>query len=212
MTAPMDDAPGGPQVQRPQGFLSRQLGPLPMWAWLGVGLGGLLALASWRKNKQQAQQNVNQGTLPTTQTASGSTPASLIPQFVNQVFNQESPPIVNVTNTQTTSNPVTVNPPATGAPAPPPPHNPPPAPPPAKPPAQQPQGQWVTVGVWNSTNAPWNSTLWGIAQHIYGNGALYPKIWQANAPGVMRPDGSTNNPKDTNANLIHPGDRIWVPA
>lgn len=76
----------------------RKLGPLPMWAWMGVGLGAALAFASWQKNKKAAaataSQNANAatGTLPTMQTASGSTPASLIPQFVNQVFNQEEPP------------------------------------------------------------------------------------------------------------------------
>ena len=76
----------------------RKAGPMPVWAWMGVGLGVALAIAMWNKNKKAAAASASQnataatGTLPTMQTASGSTPASLIPQFVNQVFNQEEPP------------------------------------------------------------------------------------------------------------------------
>lgn len=210
MTAPVEEGPptgGGGSV------FTRKLGPFPTWVWMGLGLAAMLAYASISKNKKAAaaaaQQNT--GTLPTNPTASGSTPASLIPQFVNQVYNQESPPTVNLTNNVTTpvtvknteNEKTTVTPPAT----PPPPSA---TPPPPKPAPQPPQGQWVTVGVWTSTNAPWNSTLWGIAQHIYGNGALYPKIFAANKSGVMRPDGTAGFISDPN--LIHPGDRIWVPA
>jgi hypothetical protein len=81
--------------------LTRKLGPIPVWAWMGVGLGIALAYTSIKKNKAAASATAQQsataatGQLPTMQTASGSTPASLIPQFVNQVFNQESPPVAS---------------------------------------------------------------------------------------------------------------------
>lgn len=90
----------------------RKLGPLPMWAWMGIGLGVALAYTSWTKNKKAEaaakQGPPTSGTLPTQQTASGSTPASLIPQFVNQVYNQESPPIVSAPTSAPTTNPVTM--------------------------------------------------------------------------------------------------------
>lgn len=207
MSQPMtEEPPGGGDTGG--GPFTRHLGPFPLWVWMGLGLAVVLAYANWSKAKKSAA-NANQGTLPTAQTASGSTPASLIPQFVNQVYENPSPPVINVgpfNNTQT----VTTPPPAPG-------DNdnndhdhphPPPAPHPN--PHPQPAGQWVTVGVWSSTNAPWNSTLWGIAQHTYGNGALYPKIFAANKQGVVRPDGTSGF--ITNPNLIHPGDRIFVPA
>lgn len=211
MSQPMQEEPPGGDTGGGGGPFTRKLGPFPLWVWMGLGLAVVLAYANWSKSKKSAA-TANQGTLPTAQTASGSTPASLIPQFVNQVYENPTPPVINVgpfNNTQTVTPPPADN---DGGdhdhdpPHPPPTPTPTPTPGPPKPPA----GQWVTVGVWSSTNAPWNSTLWGIAQHSYGNGALYPKIFAANKTGVVRPDGTSGF--ITNPNLIHPGDRIFVPA
>lgn len=192
---------------------TRRLGAFPLWVWMGLGLAGLLVWTDYSKNKKAAAQ-AQQTTLPTTQTASGSEPASLIPQFVNQVYENPTPPVVNVSQnvnpTTPVTVPVTVNNPAPPAQAPPPPPQAPPPPPAAPPPPPPPAGQWVTVAKWTAGNAPWNSTLWGIAQHFYGNGAEYGKIYQANATGVMRPDGSVG--AISNPNLIYPNERIWVPA
>jgi hypothetical protein len=96
MMAEENDNPGSGSEKSGGNVFTRKLGPLPMWAWMGIGLGGALAVTSWSKNKKAAAAaaagpNPN-GTLPSQQTASGSTPASLIPQFVNQVYNQETPP------------------------------------------------------------------------------------------------------------------------
>lgn len=52
------------------------------------------------------------------------------------------------------------------------------------------------VGHWPA----WDSTLWGIAQHYYGNGALWPKIYAANQAKI-----------GPNANLIHPGLVLTIP-
>ena len=206
-----DDAPGG-NAGGGGGTFNKKMGAFPLWVWMGLGLAGLLAVSNWKKNKAAASQTASSQTTlgaagQTGQTYANSYDASLIPQFVNQTYTEVSPPIVNVgpfnqsqqqTQTQTQS-------------APPPPPSPQPTPQPApNPTPQPPAGQWVTVSPWSSVNAPWNSTLWGIAQHTYGNGALYPKIFAANKTGVVRPDGTSgtiNNP-----NLIYPGQRIWVPA
>lgn len=211
-----DDAPGG-NAGGGGGAFSRKMGAFPLWVWMGLGLAGVLAYSNWKKNKAAASQTASSQTTlgaagQTGQTYANSYDASLIPQFVNQTYTEVSPPVVNVgpfNNNQTQ----TVTPPP-----PPPPHDhepPPPAPTPTPQPApnpipQPPAGQWVTVAPWSSYNAPWNSTLWGIAQHTYGNGALYPKIFAANRVGVVRPDGTSGF--ISNPNLIHPGDRIWVPA
>lgn len=199
--APMQEEPPGGGGDGGGNVFTNKVGPFPLWVWMGLSLAILLAITNWKKQKTTAS-TANQGTLPTNDTASGSTPASLIPQFVNQVYNNPGPPTQVTVNT-----PVTVDtdndPTHPTPPPPPPPHGGPPPPKPA------PKGQWVTVGVWNSTNAPWNSTLWGIANHIYGNGALDAKIFAANKKGVMRPDGSQGVVSDIN--LVHPGDRIWVP-
>lgn len=76
------------------------------------------------------------------------------------------------------------------------------------PPVTQPppsQVRWVVVTPWPSKFG----TLWGIAQHYYGSGAQYPRIYNANRVGVTRPDGTQGTIR--NPNLIYPGQRLWVP-
>lgn len=67
--------------------------------------------------------------------------------------------------------------------------------PPTTPPPPQPKGQFVTVTTFGTGS--WSSTLWGIAQHFYGNGALWQRIAQANG---------NVNPRD-----LHIGQRLFVP-
>lgn len=208
-----DDAPGGNAGGG--GAFTKKVGAFPLWVWMGLGLAGLLAISNWKKNKAAASQTASSQTSlgaagQTGQTYANSYDASLIPQFVNQTYTEVAPPVVNINQSQTQTQP-TDNGDHDHWHAPPPPPSPQPTPQPApNPTPQPPAGQWVTVAPWSSVNAPWNSTLWGIAQHTYGNGALYPKIFAANKTGVVRPDGTSgtiNNPK-----LIYPGQRIWVPA
>jgi nucleoid-associated protein YgaU len=91
-------------------------------------------------------------------------------------------------------------------PTPPPPAPPAPPPSPPSPPAPAPQNQrWVIVTPWPTRF----STLWGIASWAYGRGADWPRIYNANAIGVRRPDGSNGMIK--NPNLIYTGWRIYVP-
>jgi len=65
---------------------ARKLGPLPLWAWMGIGLAVALGYYYFRNNKaSQAAQN-------TASTGTSTTDSSLIPQFVNQVYTQNAPP------------------------------------------------------------------------------------------------------------------------
>jgi hypothetical protein len=80
-------------VSAPQGRSSsspftRQLGPMPLWGWMGVGLALALAYYLWHKNKASAAAS----TSAQAGTASGTTDSSLVPQFVNQTYVQGSPP------------------------------------------------------------------------------------------------------------------------
>lgn len=63
-------------------------------------------------------------------------------------------------------------------------------------PTQNQPARTVTVGAWPA----WNSTLWGISEHYYGNGADYMKIYNANKATVG------NNPS-----LLHPGEVLTIP-
>ena len=68
---------------------TRQLGPMPLWGWMAVGLALVLLYVYWKKD--QASQSTS-GTSSDTSGGSGTTDSSLIPQFVNQVYTQTSPP------------------------------------------------------------------------------------------------------------------------
>lgn len=65
-------------TKKPTGsFLTRKYGPLPMWAWMGLSLGVLLAISMWQSNKT-----------PQTNTAPAATPSgvsytNLPPQFID---------------------------------------------------------------------------------------------------------------------------------
>lgn len=82
---------------------TRKMGPLPLWAWMGVGLAVVLVYANWQKSKQGASST---GTGTAAGAASVNSPggvdASLVPQFINQTYTNETPPAapnVTVNNT-----------------------------------------------------------------------------------------------------------------
>lgn len=65
---------------------TKQIGPLPMWGWMGVALAAALAYFFWHKNKAAATAASPTNTPATTN-------SSLIPQFVNQVYTGNAPPV-----------------------------------------------------------------------------------------------------------------------
>lgn len=90
---------------------TRKVGPLPMWAWMGLVLLVAVFYYLYKKNKASSTSSTN----PTTSAAStaantpGGVDASLVPQFVNQVYNQETPPAApNVTETNSNNTNSTV--------------------------------------------------------------------------------------------------------
>lgn len=64
---------------------TRKIGPLPMWGWMGIATLGAVGFALYKKNSS-ANATASSGA------PSGTTDQSLVPQFVNQVYDQESPP------------------------------------------------------------------------------------------------------------------------
>lgn len=185
-------------------MLTRKVGPLPVWVWAVIGL----ALAIIYK------------TIMANRAASAAAAAQTDPGTgVQLIGGDQTPPVVfqNFTNVTT---PITV-PPGGGRMFPPvmppvgttPPVNmippiipriiaPGVAPPP---PPSAPAGQWVTIAKWTKVNAPWNSTLFGIAKQLKGNGNAWGAIW--NDPANAAERTRRKEPK-----LIQPGDRIFVPA
>lgn len=80
---------------------TRKVGPLPMWAWMGLAL--LVAVLYYMVKKKSSSTTSSGATQsPSTVNTPGGVDASLVPQFVNQVYNQETPPAapnVTVNNT-----------------------------------------------------------------------------------------------------------------
>lgn len=75
-------------------FLTKQIGPLPLWAWLGLLLFGAIGYYVWSKHNSATSTNAATNN---TSTGTGTTDSSLIPQFVNQVYTNQAPPETPVT-------------------------------------------------------------------------------------------------------------------
>jgi LysM repeat protein len=90
-----------PEVQPESGnVFTRKVGPLPMWAWMGIALALAIVYYLYKKNKAGSTSSQNSAQNSSVNTPGG-VDASLVPQFVNQVYNQETPPVapnVTVTN------------------------------------------------------------------------------------------------------------------
>ena len=195
-------------------FLTEKKGPLPLWAWLLIGLG-LAVTFSVIRNNLAAKKNADQGTTADTETGDNvdliggnQRPPIVFQNYSTSIF---TPPMGGRTTPPVAPPPVTTPPaappPPSDGPATPPPDKQPPTPkPPAtKPPVKKPAGQWVTVSKWTAKNPPWNSTVWGIANHIYHNGSRWTSIWNA-------PQNAALKTRRKDPQHIQPGDKIWVPA
>jgi hypothetical protein len=185
-------------------FVGKKLGPLPVWAWMGLGLGGALAISTWRSNKAASEED---------ETASADDPViqsyempdSIQPTYTFQNYDQDRTyitmpsmppaggrPATPVETVPATTTPTTTTPAATST---------------VKPAAAAPKGVWVTVVKWaKGQKAGTPSTLWGIAEKVYGKGkgGTWTKIWNA-------PQNAALKKKRGKPELIQPGDKFWVP-
>lgn len=57
----------------------------------------------------------------------------------------------------------------------------------------------------------WDGSLWGIALHWYGNGALYPRIYAANAALIEATARAHGFPTSGAGHWIFPGERLAIP-
>lgn len=96
-------------TSRPKGnVLTKPMGPLPMWGWMAIIAGIAVLYSFYKKSKgttsasQQSASTVDQP---------GGVDSSLVPQFINQTYNQETPPAApNVTvNNTVPVPPTTIN-------------------------------------------------------------------------------------------------------
>lgn len=94
-----------------------------MWAWMGIALAIAIVFYLYKKH-QSASSNSTSSAQNSSAAGGVNSPggvdASLVPQFVNQVYNQETPPVApNVTVTNNIPADNDTQPTGTGTPAPP---------------------------------------------------------------------------------------------
>jgi len=183
-----------------QSVIWQRKGPLPVWAWLIVGLAVVFVVVWWRRNRAAAESTEAatgyEDELPGDQSAP---PIFIVPSAATPAVNVNNPitvvpgPVVTVPTA----------PPAGGSPPPVTPPKPAPTPVPKPPP-----GKKVSVVKFTTRNPPWNSTLWGIWNYARSRGGTAPN-WQAvwNHPlnaALRKLRGS--------ATRIRPGDTVFVPG
>lgn len=253
-------------------MLTQKYGPLPMWAWMGLGLGGALAYSSWQRNKL------------------GAAPAASSPNATQtpQIPGSQTAPFVFLANIGPSTQPM--KPPGAGRPIPAPTTGPPPPPvnlrvtgtsassvslawdaaagatsydveersalgasktsvsgvtftkdrlapnlshvfsviarnaygasqpvsitastkedggggPPSGPP---PQRRTVVVEAWPAKR----STLWGIAEEVYGTGSRMGDIYNANASLIESTAQRNGRPNSNGGHWIYPGMTLQLP-
>lgn len=198
MTAPAQTAPA---KSGPRALLTEKRGPLPVWAWLALGLALLLGVVLWRRNRASAGNAVATGDddeVGGDQTA----PAVFI-------IPPGPAPVVNINGVETAP----AAPPGAGSPPPGVPSTPGPVPnknpgpkaPPKAPPKKPAPKAYETVSVkrYTNSNPPWQSTLSGIASHF--GISDWHKIW--NDPKNVGIRNARKDPK-----FIRPDDKIYVPT
>lgn len=112
--APVSAPPRAPSRSSSGGggnVLTHRLGPLPTWVWIAIAAALIIAYSWWKSKSADTASSAN--------TASSSTPADQVPQFVNQTYTTVTPPSVNVTTgAAAPATPATPAAPATPAPTP----------------------------------------------------------------------------------------------
>lgn len=80
------------------GFFTRKIGPLPMWGWVAI-IGGIILLYAYKK-KSSSAATADQSAGGAN--SAGGVDSSLVPQFINQTYDNSTPPAapnVTVNNT-----------------------------------------------------------------------------------------------------------------
>lgn len=156
---------------------------LPVWAWLGVGglsAAGVYVFLRRYRTAAQAQK------APDANAAMGPT------KDYPLVIPLPGPPGQSIKGDPgEAGKPGPPGPTPTPIPAPPPVQTPPPPPAPAPAPAPEPMRTYTVLR---------GDSLWKIAQQFYGNGALWPRIYEHNRD-IIGP----------NPNLIQPGWELGIP-
>jgi hypothetical protein len=78
-----ETAPEAPARGKKENVFTRKIGPLPMWAWVGI-IGAVILGWSLYKSKTSGGTAASQ--------TGATTDASQVPQFVNQTYAQPGPP------------------------------------------------------------------------------------------------------------------------
>ena len=179
-----DDTGGG-------SFYTKKVGPMPVWAWMALTVGALLAVSTWQKNKSASK------TEEETAVSTATVPDDLRPMYT---FVDADTTLVTQNTTVAGRTRLPSKPPTTPTPTT-------PTPTPTTPTPTEPAGRWVTVVKWAAGQKEGTpSTLWGIAKMVYGDGKYWNIIW--NAPQ----NASLREKRKNNERLIQPGDRFWVPT
>lgn len=191
---------------------TRKLGPLPVWAWMGIALGVALAYSLWRKNKASATANANTAT---------STPADQTPPFIIQNYTTFPPGPGAPAQTPTTPTPPSPSGPGViGTPAVPSgeppifnqPAGPHPGPiraPSATPPStptSAPKKPYTTIVDYKVKPG---DTLTSIAAKY---GISEQHLWQFNITPGVRSDKDRQTLLSRGQNLIYPNEDIYVPV
>lgn len=82
--------------------LTKKIGPLPMWGWMLIIGVVAIAFSYYKKSKSTTSTSSGTGAAAASGQAAGGVDSSLVPQFINQTYNQETPPAapnVTVNNT-----------------------------------------------------------------------------------------------------------------
>lgn len=82
---------GPPQRSSSGNVFMRQIGPMPLWGWMGIGLAIALGYYFWKQNSSKSAS-----TNTTTGSTTGTDVSGQIPQFVNQTYVSGTPPTADM--------------------------------------------------------------------------------------------------------------------
>ena len=165
-------------------ILTRKVGPLPLWGWMAIGLVAAIGFYLMQKKNAASSSSTSTGT------GTSTTSSSQIPQFVNQVYTNGTPPPAHNPRGGTGSGPPTES------------------------------GGTVTISIPNAGGQSWESVVfpnqaaldawnaWNQAFVNNNNAQAYRSQWNAELTklGVKGVNGAALTPPDPNS--PNPYDRM----